>query len=119
MEPVTELLGLQVLLGQVLEVALAVSMARGSNNNLVASRVTSDGDGSAELAGLSVDLEAVVEEVLEGGDVEDGVGGGDGAVDGELGVLSDGAGLLLLTSKTWLEPNSLDGLVVYLSEDGH
>lgn len=89
MEPVTELLGLQVLLGQVLKVTLAVRMASSTNNNLVTGSITADGDGLTEVASLSVDLETVMEEVLEGRDVEDGIGGRASAVDGELGVLSN------------------------------
>lgn len=73
MEPVTELLGLQVLLGQVLKVTLAVGMATSTNNNLVASGIAANGDGFTEIASLAVDLETVVEEVLEGSDVEDGI----------------------------------------------
>lgn len=96
MEPITQLLGLQVLLGQILQVTLAVSMVASLNNNLVASAVTADGDGTAELAGLAVHLETVMQEIFEGSHVEDGIGGGAGAVDGELGVLGDDNVLLSL-----------------------
>lgn len=69
-------------------------MARGSDNNLVTSGITSNNDSAAELAGLAVDLETVMEEVLEGSRVEDAISGGGAAVDGELGggvaLLSDG-----------------------------
>lgn len=89
MEPVTELLGLQVLLSQVLKVTLAVGMSSSANNNLVASSITSNSDGLTEVSGLSVNLETVMEEVLKGSDVEDGIGGRASAVDGELGVLGN------------------------------
>jgi hypothetical protein len=84
-EPVTELLGLQVLLGQVLKVALAVAVSVGSDNNLVTSRVTGNGDGRAELTGLSVNLETVMQEVFESSNIENAVGGRASAIDGELG----------------------------------
>jgi len=97
MEPVTELLSLQVLLRQVLQVTLAVSMPSSTDNNLVTSGITGNAHSRAELPSLSVDLETVMEEVLEGGHVEDGVGGGAGAVDGELAAgLADNSDLLLL-----------------------
>lgn len=45
-----------------------------------------DLDRVAEVAGAAVDLDAVVQELLEGRDVEDLVGGGLGCVDRVLSV---------------------------------
>lgn len=94
-EPVTEFVGLQVLLGQVLKVALAVAVAGGSDNNLVTSGVTGNGDGRSKLTGLSVNLETVVQEVLESSNIENAVGGRASAIDGELGGGSSLVVLLL------------------------
>lgn len=44
-----------------------------------------DGDGLAEVAGAALDLDLLVQELLEGGDIEDLVGGGLRSVDNELG----------------------------------
>jgi hypothetical protein len=43
-----------------------------------------DGDGIAKVAGAAVNLDAVVEELLEGGDIKDLVVHGLGSIDGEL-----------------------------------
>ena len=120
MKPITQLLGLQVLLGQVLQVALAVSMIASLDNNLVTSAVTADGDGAAELTGLAVDLETVMQEVLEGSNVEDGIGGRTSAVDGELGVLVGDVLLSLYGINGWMVsgPNSQIEMILYC-EDGH
>ena len=61
-EVVTELLLLEVLLGEVLEVALG---ERGLGNDVEAVLVAGDDDGVTEDTGLAVDLDAVVEELLE------------------------------------------------------
>lgn len=96
-------------------------MASGSDNNLVTSGITGDGDSRAELAGLAVDLETVVEEVLKGGRVEDAVGGGGAAVDGQLGGegLLGGDGLLLERGKNMIRAQLAGWIGGYLGEDGH
>lgn len=43
-----------------------------------------DGNGVAQVAGAAIDLDALREELLEGGDIEDFVRNGLGAVDGVL-----------------------------------
>jgi len=56
-----------------------------------------DDDVVAEVVGAALDLDAVLEELLEGGDVEDLVVGGLRSVDDELlGLLLGLTGLLLL-----------------------
>ena len=81
-QPVTELLLLEELLGQILEVAAGELDVR-DDLDLVAADL-GDGDGLAEVASAALDLDAVVQELLEGADVEDLVGDWLGAVDGVL-----------------------------------
>ena len=85
-EPITQLLLLQELLGEVLEVATR-ELDVSHDLDFVAAHL-GDGNVVAEVAGAAVDLDAVVQELLEGGDVEDLVGDGLGAVDGVLFALS-------------------------------
>lgn len=73
-EPVTELSTLQELLGEVLEVALREG-DRGLDPDL-ALALARDLHDIAELAGLAVDLDAVVQELLERVGVEHTVAGG-------------------------------------------
>lgn len=72
--------------------------ALGGDGDLVL--LAGDGDGAAEHSSLAIDLDAVVKELLEGGDVHDLVLDGLPAVDGEgLGLLlalgAGGTGCLL------------------------
>lgn len=67
-----------------------------------------DGDNVAELARLAINLNAVVEELLKCGEVEDRVVYRNGAVDVELverlasgGVLSGGGGFRLFENKSY------------------
>jgi hypothetical protein len=80
-DPVTELVLLQKLLGQVLDVTLAVMLLGTDSDDRL---FTTNRDDFAEITGLYGDLDAVMEVVLEGGNVKDLVGDGAGAVDGEL-----------------------------------
>ena len=66
MEPVAQLLLLEVLLREVLQVALAEGGVSGNQDLRLVAR---DGDGGAEVAGLPADLDAVRQEGLlrEGG----------------------------------------------------
>lgn len=92
-EPVTELVLLQELLGQVLEIALGVGNSHTGDGDLGARGITADRNGVSELTGLAIDLELVVEEVLEGSGVEDGILDGAAAVDDELaGLLASSSG---------------------------
>ncbi len=116
MEPVTELLGLQVLLSQVLKITLAISMSARTDNNFATSGITSNSDGLAEVTSLAVDLETGVQEGLESSNVKDGIPDGTAAVNGELGVLVDGSLLLLKDRLVTQLAFRRDG---YLSEDGH
>ncbi|RUP43952.1 hypothetical protein BC936DRAFT_150146 [Jimgerdemannia flammicorona] len=61
-EPVTELVLLQELLGEVFEVALGESRV-GSNGDLGVV-AAGNGDGIAEVVGTTTDLDAIVEELL-------------------------------------------------------
>lgn len=105
-EPVTELVLLQELLGavacalvslfihkfargarfrnnvQVLEVATR-ELSVGDNDDL-ALTLLGDGDDIAEVTGAALDLDLVVKELLESGNIEDLVGGRLAAVDHEL-----------------------------------
>jgi hypothetical protein len=81
-QPVTELLLLEELLGQVLEVATREILVR-DNLNLAVVEV-GDGDLLAEVAGAAVDLDARLQEGGEGRRVEDLVVGGLRSVDDEL-----------------------------------
>lgn len=54
------------------------------NNLDLAVTLLGDLDGVAEVAGAAINLDAVVEELLEGGDVEDLVADGLRSVDDEL-----------------------------------
>lgn len=84
-EPVTKLVLLQELLSQVLQVSLGVSNS-GRDDDLGAAGVTGNfNTGGAELTGLTIDLEAVVEEVFEGGGIKDTVGNWSITIDHELG----------------------------------
>ncbi|KAJ8612323.1 hypothetical protein MRB53_037533 [Persea americana] len=80
-EPVAELLLLEVL-----EVSARKLLVR--NNLDLALSLLADGNGLAQVAGPAVDLYALVEELLKGGDIENLVRGRLGAVDNELVVIS-------------------------------
>jgi hypothetical protein len=103
-EPVTELLLLEELLGAVgYELEPSVSMIVGEvrvggiqvlqvaagevvvGNDLdLAVTLLGDNDGLAEVVGAALDLDALLEELLEGGDIEDLVVGGLRSVDDVL-----------------------------------
>jgi hypothetical protein len=92
-EPVTELLLLEELLGQVLEVATRELIVGGDLDLAITDLL--DDNVVTEVVGAAVDLDAVLEELLEGGDVEDLVAGGLRSVDDVLlGLLSRLASLL-------------------------
>jgi hypothetical protein len=93
-EPVTELLLLEELLGQVLEVATREGNV--SNNLDLAVTRLGDDDLVTKVADTALDLDAVVEELLEGRDVEDLVARGLRSVDDVL--LSDLLGLATTSS---------------------
>jgi hypothetical protein len=81
MKVITELLLLEVLLGEVLEVPLGEGSFCG---DLKLGLVAGDGDGFTKNTSLAVYLDAVVEELLEGSRVEHVVIDRGGAVDREL-----------------------------------
>lgn len=81
-EPVTELLLLEELLGQVLEVATGELLV--SDDLDAAVTEVGDGDALAEVAGEAVNLDALLQEGGEGAGVEDTVVHGLGGVDDEL-----------------------------------
>ena len=83
-QPVTQLLLLEELLGQVLEVA-AGELAVGDDLDATVAEV-GDVDGVAKVARQAVDLDALLQEGGEGGGVEDAVLSGLGGVDDELGI---------------------------------
>lgn len=94
--PVPQLLLLQVFLGHVLQVATAELLVR-DDLDLAVARLRDD-DRFAEVACAAIDFDAVVEELFEGTDVEDFVGGGLRAVDDELwGVVSNAYGVVEAT----------------------
>lgn len=82
MQEISQLLLLQVLLGQVLEVSLGERKLSVDDD---LGLVSGDGHLAAELTGLAVDLDSVVQELLERGGVKDLVLHRGGEVDGELG----------------------------------
>lgn len=77
-EPVTELAALEVLLGEVLEVALGEGDRRGDPDLALA--LARYLDDVAKLACLALYLDAVVQELLEAGSIENTVRGGAGEV---------------------------------------
>lgn len=81
-EPVTELLLLEELLGQVLDVT-ARELLVGDDLDAAVAEV-GDVDALAEVTGEAVDLDALLQEGGEGGGVEDAVVHGLGGVDDEL-----------------------------------
>jgi ribosomal RNA-processing protein 12 len=81
-EPVTELLLLEVLLGEVLQVAAGEGDV--GNNLDLAIAGLGDHDVLTEVTNTALDLDAVVEELLEGRDIEDLVASGLRSVDNEL-----------------------------------
>lgn len=92
-KPVTKLLLLEELLGQVLEIAARELVV--SNDLNLAIGDLGDDNGVAELANATVDLDLLVQELLEGRDVEDLVVNGLRGVDDELlGRLAGLASLL-------------------------
>lgn len=93
MQEITKLGLLQELLGQVLQVALG-ERKFSSDDDL--GLVGGDLNLAAKVAGLAVDLDAVVQELVEGGNIEDLVLNGLPAVNSELG---DGT---LATLLNWL-----------------
>ncbi|KAH9093063.1 hypothetical protein Ae201684P_008727 [Aphanomyces euteiches] len=92
---VTQLLLLQVLLGQVLQVALG---ERGDDRNVQLGLFAGDLDNVAQDTGLAVHFDAVVQELFERGNVQNLVIDWDRAVNGELqgGLLARLLGLLVL-----------------------
>lgn len=91
-EPVTELVLLQELLSQILQVTLGVSNAHTSDSNLATAGITANLNGVTKLTSFAINLELVMEEVLKGGSVEDGVLDGATAVNNELaGLLASGS----------------------------
>merc|ERR1712083_823881 len=83
-KPVAQLVLLEELLGQVLEVPLGERRLR---NDCDDRAVALDLHGIPQLAGLAVDLDAVVQELLESARVHDAIIDRLGAVDGELEAL--------------------------------
>ena len=81
-EPVTELLLLEELLGQVLDVATGELLVGNDLDATIAE--VGDVDLLAEVAGEAVNLDALLEESGEGRGVEDAVVHGLGSVDDEL-----------------------------------
>lgn len=81
-QEITKLGLLQELLGQVLQVSLR-ERKLGSDTDL--GLVRGDFDLAAKLTGLAVDLDAVMEELVEGIDIENLIINRLRAVDGELG----------------------------------
>jgi len=101
-EPVTELLLLQKLLGQVLEVAARELLVR-DNLDLAVLEV-GDADRLAEVSGAAVDLDARLQEGGEGRGVEDLVVGGLASVDDVLKRLSSQllySSTAVLSAKRW------------------
>lgn len=82
MEVITELLLLEVLLGQVLQVSLGEGELGGDAD---LGLVSGEGDLGAEVSGLAVHLDLVVQELLEAGNIKDGIGHRGAAVNHELG----------------------------------
>jgi hypothetical protein len=96
-EPVTELLLLEELLGQVLEVTTRELVV--GNDLDLALTLLLDNDVVAKVVGAALDLDAVLEELLEGSDVEDLVAGRLRSInDVLLGLLLGLARLLCLRS---------------------
>lgn len=81
-QPVTELLLLEELLGQVLEVATAEVLVCDDLNLAITD--VGDGDILAEVSGATINLDALLEEGSESGGVEDAILGGLLGVDDEL-----------------------------------
>lgn len=82
MQEISQLLLLQVLLGQVLQISLGEGQLS-SDDDL--GLVAGDSHLGAQLTGLAVDLDAVVQELLEGGRVQNLVLNGLPQINGELG----------------------------------
>lgn len=89
-EPVTDLVLLQELLGEVLEVTLGEGNVS-NNSDLVVSRAR-DSNSFTEVVGTTIDLDTVVEVLFESGSVKDLVVGRTGTVNDELGLLSNSGG---------------------------
>jgi ribosomal RNA-processing protein 12 len=81
-QPVTELLLLEELLGQVLEVTTAEVLVGHNLDSAIAE--VGDGDGLAEVAGTAVNLDALLQESRKGRRVENAVLGRLGSIDDEL-----------------------------------
>jgi len=106
-EPISQLLFLEEFLRQVLEIT---TRELGMSNNLnLAITNLADLDDLAEVSDSSVDLDLILEELLEGGDVEDlvacGLGGVDDEFMGNLGMLA--LGRFLHTQKVLASQSSL------------
>lgn len=89
-EPVTDLVLLQELLGEVLEVTLGEGNVS-NNSDLVVSRAR-DSNSFTEVVGTTINLDTVVEVLFERGSVKDLVVGRAGTVNDELGLLSNSGG---------------------------
>jgi hypothetical protein len=108
-QEVSQLLLLQVLLGQVLEVSLG-ERELGVHDDL--GLISGDGDLGAELTGLAVHLDSVVEELLERSGVQNLILHRGGKIDGELSdVLLAGLlyGGFLEGTEKYIQNTYLDG----------
>lgn len=102
MQPVTQLILLQELLRQILQVTLGELNSIACNSDAMAGGVTGNLNGGSQLTSLAIHLELVVEEVLEGGRVEDGIVDGTAAVDYEFARFGGGGGGVLQTLLGWM-----------------
>lgn len=91
MKPIPQLVLLQELFRQVLQVSLGKVYSVSYDDDLLSTSVTGNLYGSAKLTSLSVHLEAVMEKVLKGRGVKDGIRDGTATVDNKLaGLVGDG-----------------------------
>ena len=81
---IAKLLLLEVTLAEVLELPLRETEVLGTRDGDLRAIAGDDDVARGEVAGLALDLDALVEVLLEGGDVEDLVVDGGRAVDDEL-----------------------------------
>ena len=91
MKPISQLILFQEFLGKILQIAFRISNGYASYGDALATGITSNLNRVAQLSCLAVHLETIVEKVLKGSRVKDGIRDGSTAVDDKFATLFGGS----------------------------